>query len=137
MSVLLGLTLAVLASVVLDGIIATSGVVGSWRSAAVVVNQELLLESRPSVASGAGVGHAREGGELLVIDLGMSVVWSGEWGVWRQTSGGPDLRDCMAQPISWSSRSVNLGASGAVPRAGDLIVSGMAHGGRVKCERNG
>lgn len=32
----------------------------------------------------------------------------------KTTSGGPDLRDCMAHPSSWSSRSEKLGEAAAV-----------------------
>lgn len=54
-----------------------------------------------------------------------------------RTSGGPDLRDCMAQPSNCSSRSVNLGAAAVVPGEGVLVLSDIVVGSRVKSELKG
>jgi hypothetical protein len=49
---------------------ATSSLLGSGGgSAAVGWGHELALDLSPGVAGGAGVGHAREGGQLLIVDL--------------------------------------------------------------------
>ncbi|KAF2653343.1 hypothetical protein K491DRAFT_521503 [Lophiostoma macrostomum CBS 122681] len=80
---------------------------------------QLLFDLGPGVGGRARVAHASQPGELLVVDLYMSELRVERKE--RQTSGGPDLRQRIANPRSSISRSVKMPLEALVSVFSDML----------------